>query len=355
MGKVYFLPVNRFSEMDEFLADAGVPGFLRTGDTVCLKIHFGASSHRNTVPPELLAPLASLLKEKKTQPCLVDTNVLYRGERATTPGHLAVAWKNGYASLGIPVLIAGGLNAEDEIAVPVKGTHFAQVYLAREFPAWKTMIAVTHFKGHVASGIGGTLKNLGMGCASRKGKFAQHASVTPQVNKDRCVGCGVCAENCPADAIAVRRKKAHIDAKKCIGCGQCVHACPKGAIDIPWSSTSSQTFQERLAEYAAGVLSLYPGRFLGMNFLLNISPDCDCIGHPREPLVDDIGLLVSTDPVALDQASADLVKKAPGRNAKAGEDKFLKLRPDCDYRQQLAHAEKLGLGSRGYELIEYDA
>ena len=209
------------------------------------------------------------------------------------------------------------------------------------------MIALTHFKGHGLASIGGTIKNIGMGCASRKGKFAMHSDITPQIDREKCIGCGTCAKNCPADAISIKEKKAWIDKEKCIGCAQCIHVCPENIIKIPWSSVSPQTFQERLVEYAAGMIKFYKGNFCAINFLINIAKDCDCCTNPGEIIAKDIGVLISKDPVAIDKSSVDLIKE------KEGEDKFLKIRPNVPYHYQLKYGEEIGLGTTSYKLIPF--
>ncbi|HOL67015.1 MAG TPA: DUF362 domain-containing protein [bacterium] len=352
MAKVYFLPVEKINQLETFLVKAGLPEIFSPGDNVALKIHFGSSGHDHHVLPELVAPIVSLVRSRKASPFLTDTNVLYRGERDTTFSHLEVAWSHGYHHLA-PIVIAGSFRGDDEVVVRLPGENKRPAYLAREFSHFKALVAVTHFKGHLLSGIGGTIKNIGMGCASRKGKFAMHASVQPQVTLAQCTGCGRCVQNCPAQAITLVKKKASIDRDRCFGCAQCVHVCPEEAIDIPWSSTSSVQFQERLAFYAAAVHSLYPEKFFAVNFLLKIAPNCDCLRNPGEPMVPDIGVLASSDPVAIDQASVYLVKETPGAKWGAGVDKFQQVWPACPYWKQLEAAEKLGLGSRQFQIESF--
>lgn len=346
MAKVYFLPVKKMDQLESFLAKTGLTELIAPQNRVALKIHFGNSGHTNHIRPQMVAPIVSLVRRRKAQPYLTDTNVLYRGERDNVFSHLQVVWNHGYQHLDAPVLIAG----DQELSIEVPGTGGRKAYLAREFGRFDFLVAVTHFKGHLLSGIGGTIKNIGMGCACRKGKFAMHASVEPRLNRSRCTGCATCVKNCPAQAITLVARKAQIDKTKCFGCAQCVHVCPEEAIDIPWSSTSSVQFQERLAFYAAGVISLYKDKFFAVNYLFNIAANCDCLSNPGPLLVPDIGVLASSDPVAIDQASADLVRETPGEKWGPGVDKFQKVWPDCPYQEQLQQAEKLGLGTRKYQL-----
>jgi uncharacterized Fe-S center protein len=231
---------------------------------------------------------------------------------------------------------------------------------------------VAHFKGHELSGFGGTIKNLGMGCASRKGKLAQHSSVSPRVSQDKCVGCGDCVMHCsqsalelveraPVDASrasagANGRKNAVIDAERCIGCGECILICPNGAIDIAWNQ-SIPVFLENMVEYTLGVLKGKSKKSIFLNFLTDVSPACDCCSHNDSPIVRDIGVLAARDPVAIDQAAVDLVNQQPAladccltANRAPGEDKFSGLYPDVDWKIQLDYAQLLGLGRRDYRL-----
>lgn len=352
MAKVYFLPVSENRRLEEFLEGAGLPDIAGKDRKIALKIHFGHSKHHNHIPAEMVRPAVEILQEKGSFPVLTDTNVLYRGERDNTFDHLKVAYLHNYQSLGIPILIAGGYRGEYEMTVDVSLKHFPRAFIAKELPEFDSLVALTHVKGHMLAGLGGTIKNLGMGCASRRGKFALHASICPDISLKLCVGCGVCIRNCPAKAISLKNKKAIISKELCLGCAQCIHVCPKHAPSIPWSATSSRDFQERLVEYAGGVLKLFPKRFLAINYLTNIAVNCDCCSDPGEIIARDIGILASSDPVAVDQASADLVKEAEGKRWGKGVDKFLKAWPQCDYRVQLEYAEKIGLGTRHYELIQ---
>jgi hypothetical protein len=249
------------------------------------------------------------------------------------------------------------------------------VFIASEIAEADALISVAHFKGHELSGFGGTIKNLGMGCASRKGKLAQHSSVSPQVEEKKCVGCGDCVAHCSQLALALverpgasaansartatggrKRKKAVIDAKKCIGCGECILICANGAIDIAWNQ-SIPIFLENMVEYTLGVLKGKVNKALFLNFITDVSPACDCYSHNDAPIVRDIGLLASRDPVAIDQAAVDLVNLEPAladsslkTNREPGDDKFSGLYPKVDWKIQLEYAQQLGLGRRDYRI-----
>jgi len=274
-----------------------------------------------------------------------------------------------------PIVIADGLRGKSETAVRVALKHCKDVYIGSEVIAADALISVAHFKGHELSGFGGTLKNLGMGCASRKGKLDQHSTVSPKVKKKKCIGCGECADNCPAEAITLAaekvilgeekatpgKKKATIDQDRCIGCGECIIRCPTGAVNIRWNQTVP-VFLEKMMEYTKGVLQDKGEKTLFINFITDISPACDCLPYNDSPIVRDIGIVASTDPVAIDQASADLVNAEEAfagtclkHNTQAGEDKFKGLYPDVDWEIQLDYAETIGLGTRKYELVKLNS
>ncbi|MBS3816981.1 MAG: DUF362 domain-containing protein, partial [Candidatus Thermoplasmatota archaeon] len=211
------------------------------------------------------------------------------------------------------------------------------------------IMAVSHFKGHGMSGLGGIMKNLGMGCASRAGKLMQHYNVEPEVNTEECIACGECAKWCPEDAIEVG-EYAVIDREKCIGCGECRIVCPVDAIEVE-DTSSNKELQEKIAEYAFGALKDKEDKAVHFNFIMDVTPECDCPPWRKAPMVPDIGVVASKDPVALEQASFDLVKEEEGRDYDEGEDKF-KAEHDIDGTHQIKHAEKMGLGEREYELID---
>jgi uncharacterized Fe-S center protein len=223
-------------------------------------------------------------------------------------------------------------------------------------------MVLSHFKGHELSGFGGALKNVGMGCAAREGKLDQHSNISPKVKKKKCIGCGECVAWCRGRAISVSKEdgqvKASINPENCVGCAECILACPQGAIQVQWNE-SIPVFMEKMVEYASAVLKKKAGKCLFMSFVTDVSPLCDCTPFSDRPIVPNVGILASTDPVAIDQAAADLVNLAPGNRRSSlqgafepGEDKFRSLFPDIDWTHQLDFAERLGLGTRDYEIVE---
>jgi hypothetical protein len=241
--------------------------------------------------------------------------------------------------------------------VRINQENVKSAHIGKEIADSDVLISVAHFKGHELSGFGGTIKNLGMGCASRRGKLVQHSDVSPKVKRKNCIACGECVEHCAQSAISIENEKAVIDPKRCVGCGECILICDNKAIDVRWNA-DIPLFQKKVVEYTLAVLKRKKGRAAFLNFLTHISPACDCYGHSDAPIVQDLGIMASKDPVAIDQASADMVNRQVGLEGSslsshkgAYEDKFKGLYPKVDWTIQLSYAEKLGLGNRKYELV----
>ena len=329
------------------------------GDLVALKLHFGEGQNPNTVRPSFVRAVADRVRDCGGKPFLTDANTIYRGSRSNAVDHLETAVRHGYGfdAVGAPIIIGDGLKGRAFREVPFKGRYYDRVKLASEILDADAMICLTHAKIHGMFGLGGALKNLGMGCGSRGGKQMMHAVVRPQSNHEKCAACRICGKWCPADAISYPEKPAVIDAEKCIGCGECVAVCPQGAIGIDWGD--AEGCQERTVEFAAAVTKELDGKVGHMSFALRITPGCDCMRNPGLSFVPDVGILASRDPVAIDACAVDLINKAPAvpgsvvKEATApGEDKFKDICPDVDWSVQLRYAEELGLGTREYDLVE---
>ena len=300
-----------------------------------------------------------MVRQAGGMPFLTDANTLYAGTRSDSPHHLTTALANGfaYAVVQAPLIIADGLRGKSESAVHINQKRFASVYIGTEIVEADALVSVAHFKGHELSGFGGTIKNVGMGCASRKGKMAQHSSLSPSIGEP-CIGCGECRDHCAQQAISIADDTAQIDAEACIGCGECILICPNEAIEVQWNQ-SIPIFLENMVEYTLGVLKDKQRKSFFINFITDVSPACDCYPANDAPIVKNIGVVASTDPVAIDQASVDLVNAEaalPGTrlsvNHAPGEDKFKGIYPKVDWDIQLAYAETLELGSRTYELVQ---
>lgn len=362
---VYFIDLkatpkeNLIAKLAKLMDAAGLQETFHKRDLVAVKLHFGELGNTAFIRPVFLRKIVQEIKKAGGEPFLTDANTVYAGTRSDAVSHLRTATANGfaYSVVEAPIIIADGLRGKSETVVRVDQKNFKEVYIGSAIVQADALISVAHFKGHELSGFGGTIKNLGMGCASRKGKLAQHSTVSPAVKTKKCVGCGDCIPHCSQEALALIEKKAVLDSEKCIGCGECILICPNEAIQIQWNQ-SVPVFLENMVEYTMGVLKAKAGRSLFINFLTDISPACDCYSHNDAPIVRDIGILASKDPVAIDQASVDLVNQEsalPGAalkiNRAAGEDKFKGIYPYVDWPHQLAYAESLGLGSRAYELV----
>lgn len=328
--------------------DALKIGFIKENELVAIKIHFGEIGNTAYLKPEIVKPIIDKIKSFKPLPFLVDANTLYKGTRGDAVNHMLTAYRHGYEfkDVGVPVIIADGLTGKESIQVPVNLKHFKEVKIGAAAYHADSMIVLTHFKGHELTGFGGCLKNIGMGLGSRAGKQMMHSDVHPTVNRDKCTACGCCVKWCPTSAIKMVENKAVIDSVKCIGCGECIASCNFGALGISWAG-DSVSVQEKIVEYFYGVWKDKKGKMAYFNFLSDISPNCDCYAWNDKPVCPDIGILASLDPVAIDQASIDLVMKTCG-----GKDKFREIYPDVDWSVQLSYAESLDIGSRKYELKE---
>jgi len=363
-NNVYFIDLratakeNLVAKLARLLDTAGLSETIKERDLVAVKLHFGEQGNTAFIRPIFIRKIVESIKQIGGVPFLTDANTLYAGTRSDSPHHLLTAIQNGfaYAVVGAPIVIADGLRGKSETAVTVNQKNFKKVYIGSDIMEADVLISVAHFKGHELSGFGGAIKNVGMGCASRRGKLAQHSTVSPKVIKKKCIGCGDCMDHCSQNALSLKKEKAVLDSKKCIGCGECIIICPNDAIQIQWNQ-AIPVFLENMVEYTMGVLKNKAGKTLFVNFITDISPACDCYGYNDAPIVRDIGIVASTDPIAIDQASVDLVNQEQAipesclnTNMEKGEDKFRGIYPKVDWTIQLDYAQSLGLGSRSYEL-----
>ncbi len=353
----------KVSELIEFLEPGNI---FKPKDLVAVKIHFGEVGNTSYIRPQYVRRIVDRLKELEAKPFLTDTNTLYVGTRTEAYSHLVTAFDHGFTRevTGAPVIIADGLRGNNQVLVPLHGHHVEKAHIAADIHNADALVVLSHFKGHELCGFGGALKNIGMGCASREGKLAEHSNISPKVSKKICIGCGECQSWCRGGAISLEGenelRKAFINPEHCVGCAECILACPRGAIRVRWNE-SIPTFMEKMMEYAAATLSTKKKKMLCVSFVTDVSPLCDCNPFSDRPIVPGIGVLASLDPVAIDQAAADLVNAAPGIASSSlgtalspGDDKFRALFPQIDWTHQLAYAEKLGLGSREYTLVRLE-
>jgi uncharacterized Fe-S center protein len=352
--------LNLLKKLEKLAKAAGMDSIDFNRKMTALKIHFGEPGNLAYLRPNFAARIAQMVKERGGKPFLTDCNTLYNGERANAPDHLQAAFSNGYnpLSAGCHVIIGDGIKGTDfrEIEVNLEFTHKAMIGAA--IADADVIISLNHFKGHEQTGIGGALKNLGMGCASVGGKLFLHSGNPPVIYEKNCTGCNMCVINCAHDAVHLGPdRKAHIDNDKCTGCGQCVAVCQFDSARVKWSS-KGDILSKKIAEYTYAVTRNKPA--LHFNFIMDVSPDCDCWGHNEIPLVEDIGIAASTDPVALDKACADMVVAAPSAwhlqdketgDDRRGVDKFRLVHGNTDWNIALLHAEKIKAGSLSYKLI----
>jgi hypothetical protein len=319
--------------------------FVKARDLVAFKTHFGEENSQGYVRPLNFTMLAKLVKKKNGQPFLTDTATLYSGLRANAVGHIELAQRHGfgYENTRIPLIMADGLTGDEEIDVPIPGKLYQKVKIASMIVKAQSLVVVSHFTGHMVSGFGAALKNMGMGCSSRRGKLAQHSTATPSVKKKNCTACAACATWCPVQAITMKEQIAQIDKKKCIGCAECLTVCRFDAIGYNWSETYEK-LQRKIVEHAWGVAKAKQDKVLYINFLNRISKDCDCMGGFKK-ISPDIGVLIAFDPVAIDAASLDLVEQKTGQA-------LAKLSYDIPYRVQIDYAREIGFGNPDYQLVE---
>ena len=342
---------------------------VRENDLVAIKLSFGEHGNFTYLRPQYVRVVVDEVKRLGGRPFLTDANTLYAGSRQNSRDHMLTALENGfgYEVTGAPIVIAGGLLGFDYRTVPVSGEHFMEAKIVPEATDADSIISLAHFKGHMICGFGGTLKNLGMGFGARAGKQMMHSDVHPEVTAASCDGCARCAKWCPEEAISMvasgegqKRKVAQINDEACIGCGECVATCFTGAIGISWKSDPA-VVQQKMTEYAAAALTEKEGRFAAINFIMDVTPDCDCLGWSDNAIVPNIGIAASFDPVSVDAASLDLVNQTQGNamsalpdTGLAGGDKFGSIHKGIDATAQLIHGEKIGLGKRNYELVSLD-
>ena len=353
-------------KLKKLIRKAGIAQLNLEGQFVAIKIHFGELGNVSYLRPNYARAVVDVVKELGGKPFLTDCNTLYPGSRKNALEHLYCAWENGFTPLtvGCPILIGDGLKGTDDIEVPVQGGEYVKnAKIGRAVMDADVIISLTHFKGHETTGFGGALKNLGMGCGSRAGKKEQHNNGKAYVRQELCRGCRRCMRECANDGLVfdAESRKMHVDKEHCVGCGRCVGACNFDAIDFE-DPNSNQMLNYRIAEYAKAVVDGRPQFHISM--VMDISPNCDCHEENDAPILPDVGMFASFDPLALDQACVDACLKCePLPNSQLGEhlrdahfedhhDHFTNSTPESEWQSCLSHAEKIGLGTRAYELIK---
>ncbi len=335
----------------KLLKRANLSDFVREGELVAIKVHVGERENLGYVNHNYARIIVDEIKKAGGKPYLTDTNTLYSGGRHNGIDHAVTAIQHGftYASVGAPFIPADGVRSVEYITAPVKGKHFKEAKLAPGILRADKVIFLTHLKGHIECGIGGTIKNLSMGCASVSGKSEQHASSKPEVNPDNCVGCRNCFNVCPVGAIEMIDKKAKIDYEVCIGCGQCVAACNYEAMEPKWDA-ENEVYLERVCEYAYAAATALENRALYLSCAVNITADCDCFPINDIPIVEDVGFFCSYNPLAIERASVDAVSKSKPIETSKHREKirnegniFHEIREQVPSEKIFSYCKKLGM------------
>ncbi len=406
-SKVYFCDMHATPEeplpfkLRRLITTAGMGEIDFKDKYVAIKIHFGEPGNLAYLRPNYAKVVCDFIKERGGKPFVTDCNTLYVGGRKNGLDHLDSAYANGYNpfATGVHTIIADGIKGLNEVLVPVEGGEYVkEAKIGEAIMEADIVISVNHFKGHEMTGFGGAIKNLGMGCGSRAGKMEMHNAGKPYVYSNACIGCGKCLKICAHDAPIITNKIAKIDHDKCVGCGRCIAICPKDAVSVNWDE-SADILNCKIAEYAKAVVQNRPS--FHINFIIDVSPCCDCHAENDIPIVPDVGMLASFDPIAIDTACAHLVNAQPalpdsvafiapphhkhgehcgcghhhgehkhGENCGCGEhehphhphhrphhidpnhDHFKHIAPGTNWISAMNHGEKLGLGTKEYELIK---
>lgn len=366
-SKVYFADLradvheNLQQKLTRLMKTAGMGDIDFQDKFVAIKLHFGEPGNLAFLRPNWARTVADFVKERGGKPFLTDCNTLYVGGRKNALDHMDSAMLNGFNPMttGCQIIIGDGLKGSDEVEVPVVGGEYVKnAKIGRAVMDADVFISLTHFKGHEEAGFGGCLKNIGMGCGSRAGKMEQHNAGKPHVAQKYCIGCGQCRKICAHGAPIIENGKAHINHDRCVGCGRCIAVCPKNAVQINWDETTIN-LNRKIAEYTKAVVDGRP--CFHISLVIDVSPNCDCRPENDMAIVPNVGMFASFDPVALDMACVDAVNaQTPLRGSAADDahakahvhDHFQRLHPDTNWRSCLEHGEKIGIGTREYELIK---
>ncbi|MDD5731236.1 MAG: DUF362 domain-containing protein, partial [Candidatus Omnitrophica bacterium] len=352
-SKVYFIPSDNKDDiqavqlkLSKLLEKSLLMDVESKGGKACIKLHFGEDGNTGYVKPEFVRVLRDDIVRRGASCFISDTNTLYKGRRTNSKDHLALAYEHGFRPeiTGAEVVIPDDTIKENCCDIEIKRKFIRVAKVARIFVEADAIVGAAHFKGHIMTGFGGALKNLGMGCATREGKLSQHSDVSPVVILNKCAGCGECVGVCLAGAISIKKKKASIESVKCTGCASCIARCPKGAIEVNWEAGGG-SIQQKMVEFAGAVLKNKAGKACFVNFATKITKECDCLAKDDPRISPDVGIIASTDPVSVDKASFDLTIEA------CGKDIFKEAHPKRDGLVQIKHAAELGLGNIDYELV----
>ena len=353
------------TKLKRLIKAAGIGDIDMDGKFVAVKMHFGELGNLSFLRPNYARAVVDVVKEFGGVPFLTDCNTLYPGSRKNAIEHLYCAWENGCTpmTVGCPIIIGDGLKGTDDIEVPVEGGEYIdKAKIGRAVMDADIFISLSHFKGHETTGFGGAIKNIGMGCGSRAGKKAQHMNGQPEIDHELCRGCRACLRECANDGLSFDEstRKMSINTQNCVGCGRCIGACNFDAIAFA-NYAATKDLNCRMAEYTKAVIQNRPN--FHVSLIVDVSPNCDCHAENDAPILPNIGMFASFDPLALDQACVDACLKAtPLPNSQLAEamekedfcdhhDHFENTTPNSEYKTCLAHAEKIGLGTRDYVIV----
>lgn len=370
-SKVYFTNLrtcpgnHQLDKLGRLVKAAGIDSIDFKNKFTAIKVHVGEHGNMAYLRPNYAATIVEIIKSLGGKPFLTDCCTLYTGYRSNAIDHMTTAARNGYTpmSVGTQFIVADGLKGLDYVEIPIDGEYCKAPKIGTAIAEADIIVSINHVKGHEQAGFGGAMKNLGMGCGSVAGKKEMHCDSKPFINRDNCLGCGLCEEHCAHGAISVREDGiAAIDYDRCVGCGQCVATCQSDAAVVN-NDSSVDDLNRKIAEYAKAVLLGKPN--FHINIIIDVSPECDCWGYNDVPVVPNIGMAASFDPVALDCACSDLVNKAPisrtpnsitdrhsPEECDRDHDHWHLIHPDTNWRSCMEHAEKIGVGNCEYELIE---
>lgn len=357
-SEVFFFP---YDEGRAFLRGlrtlfSRVANVISAGDSVAVKVHMGEYGGSAYLRPPIVRRVCDLIKEAGAKPFVTDTTTLYPLRRFTASQYLATAAYNGFTeeSMGAPVVIADGEQGYDgewvDTPKRVSDCSLDKIKIAREIFDADSMIVLSHLKGHELSGFGGSIKNVAMGCVTKESKAAQHRVNLGVIDLSKCTGCGQCIEACVFKALSLLREKIVRDEEECMNCNNCLYTCPEGVFSLP--PRAKERFQVYLAHATAGVLSRFHSKVAFINFVQDITPLCDCFTPSGLPVAPDIGILASTDVVAIDKASLDLIaqSKSGGKFADVNSLDVLGEINGTDSLIQIRTAQKLDLGNMEYQL-----
>jgi len=365
-SKVYFTDMstndrnNLLDKVNSLMDAAGFDEIDMKQKYVAIKLHFGEYGNLSYPKPQYVRVIADRVRKNGGIPFMTDCNTLYVGMRKDAVEHLHCAELNGFNSVttGCQTIIGDGLKGSDDVEIPIEnGVHCETAKIGRAIADADIIITLNHFKGHEITGFGGAMKNLGMGCASRRGKMELHTSGKPAINADKCMGCRKCSSVCAHDALQMDGRKMTLDGSRCVGCGRCIAMCPFDAIYSQFDE-KMDIVNAKIVEYTKAVIAGKPN--FHITLITDVSPLCDCHTHNDMPIIPNVGIMASYDPVALDLASIEMAQKQPmipgsvlyrESDGSKPKDIFAIVNKGTHWQSHFEHAERIGMGDGSYEIV----